>query len=68
MTQGGWDENEGPGGSKQRGNETSENKGGRETGIDVHVGIQKKRFLNAELNDVTETHGDFRLFVETFHQ
>ena len=69
MTQDGWDE---------RGDLTNRNKverkfrkqgdkGGRETGIDVHVGIQK-RGLNAELNDVTEAHGDFRLFVETFHQ
>ena len=37
--------------------------------IDVHVGIQRKvSFLNAELDDVTEAHGDFRLRVEDFHQ
>jgi len=43
-------------------------KGGREARIDVHVGIQK-RGLNAELNDVTEAHGDFRAFdfVEAFY-
>jgi len=68
MTQGGWDENEGSGKSKQRGGETPENKESRGAGIDVHVGIQKRRFLNAELNDITEAHGDFRLFAETFHQ
>jgi hypothetical protein len=47
---------------------TSENKGSREAGIDVHVGLQRRGFLNAELNDVAEAHGDFRLFVKTIHQ
>jgi len=68
MTQGGRDENEGSGKSKQRGDETPENKESREARIDVHVGIQRRRFLNAELNDIAEAHGDFRLFVGSFHQ
>ena len=28
----------------------------------MHVGIQKRGFLNVELNDVTEAHGDFGLW------
>lgn len=65
------DEGEGSGKSKQRGSEPQKTRrqGGQGTWIDVHVGIQRKvSFLNVELNDVTEAHGDFRLRVETFRQ
>ena len=57
--------------SKQRGPKLRKTRrqGGQGTGIDVHVGIQRKvSFLNAELNDVTEAHGDFRLRVEKSYQ
>ena len=43
-------------------------KGSREAGIDVHVGIQGRGVLDAELDDVTEAHGDFGLCIGKFHQ
>jgi hypothetical protein len=55
--------------NRNKGGQKTRRQGGQGAQIDVHVGIQRKvSFLNAELNDVTEAHGDFRLRVEKFYQ
>jgi hypothetical protein len=53
--------------TKERNFRKQGDKGSHKVGIDVHVGIQR-RFLNAELNDVSEAHGDFRLHGGKFRQ
>jgi len=56
--------------NRNKGGQKTRRQGGQGARIDVHVGIQRKvSFLNAELDDVTEAHGDFRAFyfIEAFY-
>ena len=71
MTQDGWGESGGSGKPKQRGTKLEKTRRQRESKCQDRCArrdTEKDGFVNAELSDVTEAHGNFRLFVGSFRQ